>query len=101
MEIFRLFFLFPVLKALLIIVDEIALHSEDNFNFSACGGNSLRKRLNNAVVCDGYRLVSPGYGTLDKELCVRHAVHHGHFGVQMQLNALFLSVVNRRNFLNC
>ena len=101
MEIFRLFFLFPVLKALLIIVDEIALHAEDNFDFSACGGNSLRKSLNNAVVCDSNGLVSPGNCALDKELCVRHAVHHGHFCVQMQLNALFLCIVNRRNFLNC
>ena len=83
------------------VVKIIALHAVEYLYLALCCGAGLGKRLNNAVVGYGYRLVSPCYSTLN-ELCgTRNGIHGRHRGMQMELDALLGRIVLLFDKVNC
>ena len=71
------------------IVDEIALHAVQDFDFPLRGFPRVREGLRDAVIRNGNGGMSPADGRLYGRFRIRQGVHVGHFRVQMQFHALF------------
>ena len=68
-----------------VVLSRLTRSVEREHNFGEC--------LHVTVVGYGYRLVSPSYSGINELLRSNDSIHLRHIGVQVELNALFLSIV--------
>ena len=81
----------PLVHVVLIV----GLHAVEHLDFlpSARGVVGIGEGLHHTVVGDGNGGVAPLDGPLDNGLAIAQGVHHGHLGVEVELNALLLGGV--------
>ena len=73
------------------IILEIGLDTVQNFDLLAASGRAvcIREGLHDAVICNGNGGMPPLDRLFDDRFGVAQRVHHGHLGMEMQLNAFF------------
>ena len=77
------------------IADQIALHTKDELQIAAlCRVIAEGKSLHDAMVRNRQSLVPPFYSLLHQILHRGEAIHLAHFGVAMQLHALFGGLIH-------